>query len=124
MGRGLTVSQARVHADVFAALASPVRRDLMGLLLDGPQCVQDLAGRFDLQRPSVSEHLRVLREAGLVTESRQGRKRVFQLRPAPLMELHDWLAPYERFWRERLADFAALLDDQVLEDEQTEEPPA
>ncbi|MFI2648991.1 MULTISPECIES: helix-turn-helix transcriptional regulator [Micromonospora] len=99
--------------DVFAALASPVRRDLIRLLRDGgPQSVQDLAASFDMRRPSVSEHLKVLRDAGLVTERRSGRKRLYRLEPEPLMDLRDWLTPYERFWRERMSDFAALVAEE------------
>ncbi|MDL4814483.1 ArsR/SmtB family transcription factor [Actinomadura opuntiae] len=97
-------------ADVFAALASPVRRELTALLLEGPRSVNDLASRFAMSRPSVSEHLKVLREAGLVTERRDGRRRIYQLEAEPLMELSQWLTPYERFWRSRLAGLRELLD--------------
>ncbi|MFG1706117.1 ArsR/SmtB family transcription factor [Nonomuraea sp. M3C6] len=101
---------------VFTALASPARRELLRLLLDeGAQPAGRLAERFDMSRPSVSEHLRVLRDAGLVAETRKGRERHYRLEAAPLMEIRDWLNPYERFWRERLADLTTLLDD--LEDE-------
>jgi DNA-binding transcriptional ArsR family regulator len=99
--------------DVFSALASPVRRELIRMLRDaGPQPAQLLAAEFSLTRPTVSEHLRVLREAGMVTEQRHGRQRIYQLQPEPFLGLRDWLAPYERFWRERLADFAALMDEE------------
>ena len=85
--------------DVFAALASPVRRVLLGLLMEGPVPVNTLAGHFDMRRPSVSEHLRVLREAGLVVERRVGRQRLYQLDAGPLREVSEWLDPYERFRR-------------------------
>ncbi|CAM5492414.1 MULTISPECIES: metalloregulator ArsR/SmtB family transcription factor [Streptomyces] len=96
---------------VFAALASAVRREVLRLLRDGgPQPVQALADHFDMRRPSLSEHLRVLREAGLVSEQRSGRQRIYRLEAAPLAEVQDWLHPYERFWRGRLKDLGALLD--------------
>jgi DNA-binding transcriptional ArsR family regulator len=98
---------------VFAALASPVRRDLLRLLLSGPRTVSDLASNFAMSRPSVSEHLRVLRDARLVTERRAGRERHYQLEPDPLMELQDWLSPYERFWREKMANLRRLLDEEL-----------
>src|SRR5882757_532108 len=88
--------------DVFAALASPVRREILNLLLVGPQPVNAIASRFDMRRPSVSEHLRVLRDAGLVSEQRDGRQRYYQLEPNPLTDVRDWLTPYERFWRTKL----------------------
>jgi DNA-binding transcriptional ArsR family regulator len=96
---------------VFAALASPVRRDVLRLLRDGgPQSVQDLAGNFEMARPSFSEHLRVLREAGLVSERKEGRQRFYRLEAIPLTEVQDWLSPYERFWRERMSELGKLLD--------------
>ena len=96
--------------DVFAALASPVRREILGLLLDGPLAVNALAESFDMRRPSVSEHLRVLRDAGLVTEQRDGRHRYYRLEADPLTEVRDWLAPYERFWRGKLRNLRQMLD--------------
>jgi DNA-binding transcriptional ArsR family regulator len=98
--------------DVFAALASPARRELLRLLRDeGAQPVRSLADRFAMARPSVSEHLKVLKEAGLVTERRHGRERLYSLEAAPLLEIKDWLAPYERYWRERLTGLRELLDE-------------
>jgi DNA-binding transcriptional ArsR family regulator len=104
---------------LFTALASPVRRELLRLLLDGPRTAGDLAAHFAMSRPSVSEHLRVLRDAGLVAETRRGRERHYQLEAGPLMELSDWLTPYERFWRERLTGLRTLLDEA---EDQQEEP--
>jgi len=97
--------------DVFAALASPARREVLRLLLDGPRPVNDIASHFDMRRPSVSEHLRVLRDAGLVSERRAGRERRYELEPDPLMDLREWLHPYERFWRDRLAALRDVLED-------------
>src|SRR5829696_9095917 len=98
-------------SDVFAALASPVRREILGLLLTGPRPVNALAEHFDLRRPSVSEHLKVLRDAGLVSEQRDGRHRFYHLEAARLEEVRDWLEPYERFWRDKLANLRKLLDE-------------
>jgi DNA-binding transcriptional ArsR family regulator len=96
---------------VFAAVASPARRQLLGLLLEhGPLPVQDLAAHFAMRRPSVSEHLRVLKDAGLVSERKAGRQRYYHLEPQPLRELSRWLSPYERFWREKLSGLRDLLD--------------
>ncbi|MEV4457909.1 metalloregulator ArsR/SmtB family transcription factor [Microbispora sp. NPDC049633] len=102
---------------IFAALASPVRREVLRLLREhGPQSVQDLASRFAMARPSFSEHLRVLREAGLVSERRDGRRRLYRLEPVPLVQVRDWLDPYERFWRGRLSALRHLLDDTTTGD--------
>ncbi len=97
---------------VFAALANPTRRELLELLLtEGPQPVQHLAAHFTMRRPSVSEHLKVLREAGLVTERKSGRQRYCHLEAGPLMEAAEWLSPYEQFWRERLTSLRGVLDE-------------
>lgn len=101
-----------VNNDVFAALASPARREVLRLLLDGPMAAGAIAERFDMARPSLSEHLRVLREAGLVSEQRQGRNRLYRLDATPLEEVADWLTPYERFWRSKLANLRNLLDEE------------
>ncbi|WP_240654327.1 metalloregulator ArsR/SmtB family transcription factor [Streptomyces sp. AcE210] len=96
---------------LFAALANGTRREVLRLLRDeGPQPVQALADHFAMRRPSLSEHLKVLREAGLVSEERAGRQRIYRLEAAPLAEVQDWLHPYERFWRGRLKGLAELLD--------------
>jgi DNA-binding transcriptional ArsR family regulator len=95
---------------LFGALANPTRRDVLDLLLSGPRTVADIAAHFDMARPSVSEHLKVLKDGGLVAENRRGRFRYYSVEPTPLHELGEWLRPYERFWRERLAAMAELVD--------------
>ncbi|MEV4545906.1 DNA-binding transcriptional regulator, ArsR family [Micromonospora echinaurantiaca] len=96
--------------DVFAALANPTRRAVLRLLLErGEQPVHRLAEHFAMRRPSLSEHLRVLKEAGLVVEQPAGRQRLYSLRPEPLREVVDWLTPYERFWRGRLTQLREVL---------------
>ncbi|MFI9574143.1 ArsR/SmtB family transcription factor [Microbispora rosea] len=106
--------------EIFAALASPVRREVLRLLRErGPRSVQELASCFSMARPSFSEHLRVLREAGLVSERRDGRRRLYSLEPVPLVRVRDWLDPYERFWRDKLSALRHLLDDSVTADTET-----
>ncbi|WP_067706997.1 ArsR/SmtB family transcription factor [Nocardia yamanashiensis] len=95
---------------VFGALANPTRRDILELLLEDEQSVQVIAERFDMARPSVSEHLKVLRDAGLVTEEKRGRQRFYRVEPEPLHDLQSWLDPFERFWRKRLHALGEVLD--------------
>ena len=98
---------------VFAALANPTRRELLRLLRDeGQQPVQQLANHFAMQRPSISEHLKVLRDVGLVNEHKQGRQRYYYLDGAMLRVIQEWLAPYERFWKERFANLEILLAEE------------
>lgn len=97
--------------DAFAALANPTRREILVALRAGPAPVRDIAARFAMARPSVSEHLKVLRDAGLVGEQRRGRERLYRLEPDALAEVHDWLAPFEAGWRDRLGALRDALDD-------------
>ncbi len=76
-------------ADVFDAIASPVRREILDLLRRGEQPVRDLAASFAMSRPAVSQHLRVLRAAGLVSEERVGRERRCRLDARPLRAVQD-----------------------------------
>ena len=88
--------------EALAALADPVRRELVALLARGEVAAGELAERFPVSRPAVSRHLRVLREAGLVTARSEGRRRLYALDPRPLRELDDWLEPYRDLWARRL----------------------
>lgn len=101
-----------VGSDVFAVLANPVRRQLLEALREGPRAVNDLAGRFELSRPAVSEHLQVLRNAQLVSEERRGRQRYYHLEAEPLAEVGEWLHPFEHYWRARMRSLRDLLDEE------------
>ncbi|MEV6327800.1 metalloregulator ArsR/SmtB family transcription factor [Streptomyces sp. NPDC051909] len=98
--------------DVFGVLASPVRRRLLETLRAGPRSTGELAGMFALGRPAVSEHLAVLKTAGLVREEPRGRHRYYHLRAAGLEEVSDWLHPFEHYWKQRLDALADLLDEE------------
>ena len=88
--------------DALAALADPVRRELVGLLARGELAAGELADRFPVSRPAISRHLRVLRQAGLVTARTEGRRRLYALEPRPLREIDEWLEPYRDLWAQRL----------------------
>jgi DNA-binding transcriptional ArsR family regulator len=98
--------------DVFTALANPVRRRILELLVESPRAAGEIASEFTLNRPAVSEHLQVLRLAGLVVEESRGRQRIYQLRPAPLQEAASWLHPFELYWQQRLDRLGDLLDKE------------
>lgn len=102
---------------LFGALANPTRRDILDLLLEGETSTGEIAARFSMSRPSVSEHLRALRDAGLVAERAAGRNVYYSLTSEPWSELRDWMAPHERFWRERMRRLHATLD--ALPDDDT-----
>jgi DNA-binding transcriptional ArsR family regulator len=95
--------------EVFDAISHPARRRMLDLLAEGERPVNALAGHFEMSRPAVSQHLRVLLEAGLVTEQRHGRERRYRLAPKQLSPVRDWIAHYERFWDDRLQRLEAHL---------------
>ena len=99
--------------DVFGALADPTRRRLLELLRDGEQPVHQLATAFRVTRPAISQHLGILRSAGLVAESRAGRERMYRLHAKGLREIHSWIAQYEAFWDDRLGRLGAVLDAEA-----------
>src|SRR5215468_9091703 len=83
---------------VYNAIADPTRRAILDRLRDGGLAVNEIASRFEVSRPAISKHLRVLHQAHLVQEEREGRNRVYRLNPEPLRELDRWLERYRRFW--------------------------
>jgi DNA-binding transcriptional ArsR family regulator len=86
--------------DVFGAISHPARRTMLDLLASSDRSVNALAENFEMSRPAVSQHLRILLEAGLVTEQRHGRERRYHLVPENLSPVRDWLAHYEQLWDE------------------------
>lgn len=93
---------ANPEADVFAAISHSARRQILDLLTDTRRSVSDIAAHFDMSRPAVSQHLRILLDAGLLTEQRHGRERRYQFAPDSLAPVRDWVGRYERFWDDRL----------------------
>jgi DNA-binding transcriptional ArsR family regulator len=110
--RRISSRSARRYHDVFLAISEPTRRRLMDLLGQGELPVNRLAAPFAMTRPAISQHLRVLRSAGLVGVRRVGRERRYRLRAARLREVYDWVAHYERFWRSKLKALGEYLDRQ------------
>ena len=92
------------------ALAEPNRRAILDLLLHDEQPVGAMVDALDIGQPTVSKHLKVLREAGLVTMRVDANRRIYRLRPQPLSEVDGWLLPYRHRWAERLDALEQLLD--------------
>ncbi len=87
---------------VFRAIADPTRRAILDVLRLAPTNVNTLASRFDQTRPGISKHLRVLREAGIVTETKTGRERLYRLKPSRLEPVDRWILTYRGFWQAQL----------------------
>jgi DNA-binding transcriptional ArsR family regulator len=97
--------------EVFQAVVDPNRRQILQLLLSGERPVQDLVDHFDLSFSAISQHLRVLRKAGLVARRRDGRSQLYRVRPEPLKDLHDWTEVYQQAWRGRLDRLRSLVEE-------------
>jgi DNA-binding transcriptional ArsR family regulator len=100
----------QAEPQVFAAISNPARRRMLDLLAGGARPVNAIAENFEMSRPAVSQHLRVLLDAGLVTEQRHGRERRYRLAPERLAPVRDWLSHYERFWNDRFSRLGRHLD--------------
>jgi DNA-binding transcriptional ArsR family regulator len=97
------------YPSALTALADPTRREILERLREGPRAVGEIAGGLPVTRPAVSQHLRVLKDAGLVSDRRQGTRRLYRVDPRGLAELRSYL---EGFWEAALADLAAAVDNE------------
>ncbi len=98
--------------NVFAALADPTRAEIVDRLAGGPLTATEVVDQFEISQPAISRHLRVLREAGLVTVQPAGRQRIYHLDPAPLRDIDGWLDRYRRFWSGRLDALEDFMDQE------------
>jgi DNA-binding transcriptional ArsR family regulator len=97
-------------ASTFETLAEPRRREILDLLRARERPVGELVDRLALTQPTVSKHLKVLREAGLVDVRHDAQRRIYRLNPEPLAEVAAWLAPYRALWEAHLDAFERHLD--------------
>src|SRR5258707_7203919 len=104
--------RARAQKDVFRAIADPTRRAILDRLRAGPTPVNALAADFRQSRPAISKHLRVLRQAALVTEERAGRERLYQLEPRPLQQVAGWIEGIRAFWLDSLNQLNRYLEEK------------
>ena len=99
--------------DVLTALAEPTRRRIADALRPADLSVTDLVTVLGMSQPAVSKHLRVLREAGVVTSRVSAQQRIYHLEPGPFRELDEWLAPYRRLWTRHLDRLDRHLDGKA-----------
>jgi DNA-binding transcriptional ArsR family regulator len=95
---------------VFGVIAEPNRRAILSLLASSEQSVGEIERRLRMPQPTVSKHLRVLREAGFVEASVDAQRRVYRLKPEPLLEVDTWLAPFRQFWSRHVDALERHLD--------------
>ncbi|OWY70201.1 transcriptional regulator [cyanobacterium TDX16] len=106
------MSRRPASIDSFSAIADPTRRAVLDMLRVRERPVKEIAKSFRMKQPSLSQHLRVLRDAGLVTQRRSGRERLYRIQPQELKPVAEWITQYERFWRHKLRDLSDHLEKQ------------
>lgn len=99
--------------DVYKAIADPTRRAIIDLVAEKPININAIADKFDMSRPAVSRHIRVLRDNGLVGVDQQGRDRFLYLQLEALKEIQFWLKKYEYFWNDNLDALEDYLKDNT-----------
>jgi DNA-binding transcriptional ArsR family regulator len=98
-----------MRRDVFQAIADPTRREIIGLLSNQSMNLNTVAERFDVSRPAISKHIKILTECGLITIQQQGRERYCEVKLNKLHEVSDWVEQYRKFWTAKLDALDAYL---------------
>ncbi len=104
-----------MRRDVFQAIADPIRRDIINLLSQKSLSVNEVAEKFDVSRPAISKHLKILSECGIITIQKQGRERYCLIQPKSLIPAFLWVEQYQNLWDEKLDSFEAYLKQLQLQ---------
>ncbi len=99
-----------MRRDVFQAIAGPVRRDIIELLSEETLTVNSIAEKFDVSRPAISKHLKILKECEIIEIKKIGRKRFCQIQPKTLLPAFLWIEKYEKLWEDKLDSFENYLN--------------
>src|SRR5580698_7646111 len=94
--------RASTTSDAFNAVAEPRRRDILNYLILQERSVNEIVDSLSIEQPSVSKHLRVLKDVGLVSARRDGRQMIYRTNPEAIRPLHEWVEKFEKFWRHQL----------------------
>lgn len=98
-----------MRRDVFQAIADPTRRDILNMITHQSLNLNAIAENFDMSRPAISQHIKLLQECGLIVINKQGRERYCELQPKKLIEVQDWLEPFREMWEGRFNQLDSLL---------------
>jgi len=99
-----------MRRDVFQAIADPVRRDIIKLLAEEALTVNAVADKFDVSRPAISKHLRILNECGIIEINQKGRERYCQIQPKNLIPAFLWIEQYKSLWEDKIDSFEQYLN--------------
>lgn len=100
----------QARRDVFQAIADPIRRDIIGLVARQSMNLNSIAENFQVSRPAISQHIKVLTECGLIIIRQQGRERYCEAKLAPLGQVADWIEPFRQNWERQFNSLDQLLD--------------
>ncbi len=103
-----------MRRDVFQAIADPVRREIIELLSEEPMNLNTISEQFDISRPAISRHIKILNECGLVAIEQKGRERFCIIKPDTLSEIANWIDPFRELWEQRLDAFEEYLEQIQL----------
>ena len=109
------MARAATTSDAFNAVAEPRRREILAFLADQERPVGEIVEALEIEQPSVSKHLRVLRHVGLVHMRREGRRKLYRTNAAAVRPLHEWTGEFERFWRRQLSGVKELAEARMAE---------
>lgn len=109
-----------MRRDVFQAIADPVRREIIELLANGSLPVNTIAENFEISRPAISKHLKILSECGLVEFHQKGRERYCEIRPANLIPAFLWIDQYRKLWEDRIDTFEDYLNNIQTKNKENE----
>lgn len=109
-----------MRRDVFQAIADPVRRDIIDLLVENKLSVNAIAEKFDISRPAISKHIKILNECDLVIINQNGRERFCEIKPESLFEIADWVGKYKTLWEGKLDTFENYLTKLQAKDKEHE----
>ncbi len=109
------MARAATTSDAFNAVAEPRRREILVFLAGAERPVGDIVVALRLEQPSVSKHLRVLRDTGLVRMRREGRRKLYRTNAAGIRPLHEWAGEFEKFWRHQLVKVKERAEAKMAE---------
>jgi len=104
-----------MRRDVFQAIADPTRREIINLIAGQTLTLNGVAEKFDISRPAISKHIKILTECGLIVIKQTGRERYCQASLAPLHEVSGWVDKYRVFWNKKLDALGDFLDDETMQ---------
>ena len=107
-----------MRRDVFQAIADPTRREIINILASESLNLNAVAEKFDVSRPAISKHVRILEECGLITIQKQGRERYCKARLDKLSEVHEWTEKFKVFWTQKLDALENFLEREASEEQQ------